>query len=73
MMDKQAKDKIIQIISAPGNLWAETRDDNGNWRDLKVVAMALTESGRIWPMVVLAGNFSRADRPYIQRGPRHPY
>lgn len=67
------EDKIIQLISAPGNLWAETRDDNGSWRDLQVIALALTESGRIWPMVVMGGNFSRGEYPHIKKGPRHPY
>lgn len=59
------QDKIIQIISAPGDLRANVLNDSGYWKDLKVVCLALTESGRIWPMVVIGGNFSRADRPYI--------
>ena len=73
MMDKQAKDKVIQLLQAPADLWAEVRDDNGNWRDQKVIALALTESGRIWPMVINGGGICPADDPYLQYGPRPRY
>ena len=71
MMGQQ--DKIIQITPAPGNLWAETRDDNGNHHDLRAVCLALMESGRVVPLVVVSGDFCRGESPYIKKGPRHPY
>lgn len=64
MEDKQ-QDKIIQIISAPGDLRANVTTDCGYGKDLKVVCLALDESGRVWPMVIMGGTFCWADRPYI--------
>jgi len=62
---EQKQDRIIQLTPAPGDLRANVLNDSGYWTDLRVVCLALDESGRVWPLVVIGGTFCRADRPYI--------
>lgn len=63
---EQKQDRIIQLLPPPHTMYASAYDDDGNnRRDLRVVCLALDESGRVWPLVVMGGTFCRADRPYI--------
>lgn len=65
-------DKIVQLLQAPRTMWASALDDNGNRRDLRAVCLALLESGQVRPMVIMGGELTLADRPYIQNGKLRP-
>lgn len=68
------EDKIIQLLQAPRTLYASTFDDDGNnQRDLRVVCLALLESGTVRPMVIVGGELTLADRPYFQSGKLRPW
>lgn len=73
MMDKQAKDKVIQLLQAPADLWAEVRDDCGYRKEVKVICLGLMKSGQVRPMVINGGGICPADDPYLQYGPRPRY
>jgi len=49
-------EKIIQIIHAPKNMYAEYKDDDGNKLHVKIVCIGLTNSGDVVLMDMTDGD-----------------
>jgi len=58
-------DKLIQIIPAPAGLYARTYDDGGNKKNLPLIALGLTETGKVRLLYLDAdGEVSEASESY---------